>query len=315
MDEPRTYESIVQTIHGTPLVHLGRLIPTDHATVLLKCEFFNPMNSIKDRIALAMIEGGIASGQISPDTLIVEPTSGNTGIALAHVCAAQGYKLCLAMPESMSLERRKLLHSLGARLELTPAAEGMPGAIQRASQIHEATSDSWMPRQFENPENPAVHQKTTGPEIWKDTDGQVDMIIAGVGTGGTITGVTRHLRSMNKDIKAIAVEPEASPVLSGGRPAPHRIQGIGAGFIPANCDTSLIDSIETIGNDAAEYWARQLALKEGIFAGVSTGANVCAAARIAARPENKGKVLVTFACSFGERYLSTSMFDSCTTTI
>jgi len=309
----RVFGSIVETCFNTPLVRLRRLIPDDHAEVLVKCEFFNPMASVKDRIAEAMIAEAEADGTITDETTIIEPTSGNTGIALAFVCAARGYRLTLTMPESMSIERRALLASLGATLELTPAGDGMPGAVERARELVETTPGAWMPQQFENPANPAVHERTTGPEIWADTGGAIDVVVAGVGTGGTITGVTRHLRAMagpsGRTIEAIAVEPASSPVISGGRPAPHKIQGIGAGFVPGNLDTGLLDGIELVTNEDAFAWARRLAREEGIFGGISSGANVCAAARIAAKPEYRSRRIVTVACSFGERYLSTSLFE------
>jgi cysteine synthase A len=303
------YESIVDTCFNTPMVRLRRVVPKDHATVYVKCEFFNPMASVKDRIAAAMIGAAEKDGLLKKDTLIIEPTSGNTGIALAFVCACRGYRLQLTMPESMSMERRVLLRSLGAELVLTPAADGMPGAIRKAQELIASTPGSWMPQQFDNPANPRIHERTTGPEIWTDTGGKIDMLVAGVGTGGTITGVTRFIRPKNPDFKAIAVEPAASPVISGGRPAPHKIQGIGAGFIPKNLDTSLLNGIEQVTNEDAFAWARRLSVEEGIFAGISSGANVCAAARVAARPENKGKTIVTIAASFGERYLSTPLFE------
>ncbi|MFO0874283.1 MAG: cysteine synthase A [Phycisphaerales bacterium] len=304
-----TFESIVDTTFNTPMVRLRRVIPAGHATVFAKCEFFNPMASVKDRIASAMIEDAERTGALKPGMEIIEPTSGNTGIALAFVAAARSYKLTLCMPESMSMERRVLLRALGANLVLTPASEGMNGAIKRAEEMALGTKNAWMPQQFSNPANPAIHEKTTGPEIWQDTGGRIDCIVAGVGTGGTITGVTRHIRPLKPDFKAIAVEPTASPVLSGGRPAPHKIQGIGAGFVPKNCDTTLLDGIETVSNEEAYEWARRLAKEEGIFAGISSGANACAAARIAAKPEYKGKAIVTIMCSFGERYLSTPLFE------
>jgi cysteine synthase len=308
----QTYDSIAATVFNTPMVRLRRIVPP-HAHIYLKLEFFNPMASVKDRIAEAMISAAEREGVIGPgsDTLIVEPTSGNTGIALAFICACRGYRLRLTMPESMSMERRVLLRALGAELVLTPAADGMPGAVAKAQEIVDSTSGgaAWMPQQFDNPANPEIHEKTTGPEIWADTGGEIDMIVAGVGTGGTITGVTRHIRPMKPDFKAIAVEPAASPVISGGRPAPHKIQGIGAGFIPRNLDTSLVDGIELVTNEDAFEWARRLAKEEGIFAGISTGANVCAAVRVAEKSENKGKRIVTIGCSFGERYLSTPLFE------
>lgn len=310
MAHGRTYDSIVDTCFNTPMVRLRRIVPAEHATVYIKLEYFNPMASVKDRIAEAMIAVAEREGLIGPDSVIVEPTSGNTGIALAFVCADRGYRLKLTMPESMSMERRVLLRALGAELVLTPASDGMPGAVAAAERIVQNTPNAWMPQQFDNPANPDIHQKTTGPEIWEDTSGDIDIIVAGVGTGGTITGVTRHIRPLNPDFQAIAVEPASSPVISGGRPAPHKIQGIGAGFVPRNLDTSLLNGVELVTNDEAYHWAKRLAVEEGIFAGISSGANACAAARIAARPENKGKKIVTFACSFGERYLSTPLYES-----
>ncbi|MHC4319442.1 MAG: cysteine synthase A [Planctomycetota bacterium] len=309
MGHEKVYESIVDTCFNTPLVRLRRVVPQDHATVLVKCEFFNPMASVKDRIAEAMIAAAEREGTVNRDTHIIEPTSGNTGIALAFVCACRGYRLTLTMPESMSNERRVLLRALGASLVLTPATDGMVGALERAGELAAHDPNAWMPQQFENPANPGIHEKTTGPEIWRDTGGRADMIVAGVGTGGTITGVTRHLRGLNPDFQAIAVEPAASPVISGGRPAPHKIQGIGAGFIPGNLDQALLSGVETVSNEDAFAWARRLAREEGIFAGISSGANACAAARVAARPENRDKTIVTIMCSFGERYLSTPLFD------
>jgi cysteine synthase len=312
MSHATTYASIVDTTFNTPLVALGRLIPPGHATVLLKLEFFNPFASVKDRIGRSMIEEAEASGVLNRETKIIEPTSGNTGIALAFVAAAKGYELTLTMPESMSVERRGMLRALGAKLVLTPAGEGMKGAIAKARELADATPNSWIPQQFENPANPAIHEQTTGPEIWEDTQGRVDAIVAGVGTGGTITGVTRHVRPKNPGFQAIAVEPADSPVISGGRPGPHKIQGIGAGFIPKNLDTSLLNGVETVTNEEAFEWARRLAAVEGILGGISTGANVAAAARVAARPEYHGKTIVTIACSFGERYLSTPLYEDLT---
>lgn len=309
MPRQQTYSDIVHTTFDTPLVHLRRLIPSEHATVFLKLEFFNPFSSVKDRIGRAMIEAAEKAGIVSKDTEIIEPTSGNTGIALAFVAAAKHYKLTLTMPESMSLERRALLRALGANLVLTPAKEGMRGAINKAQELAAATSNSWIPQQFENPANPAVHERTTGREIWEDTAGRVDAVVAGVGTGGTITGITRFIRTKNPAFRAYAVEPADSPVISGGKPGPHKIQGIGAGFIPKNLDTSLLSGVETVTNDEAFTWARRLASEEGILGGISTGANVAAAARLAAKPENRGKIIVTVAASFGERYLSTPLFQ------
>jgi len=304
----RIYDDIVATTCNTPLVRLHRLAPKN-AVVLVKCEFFNPMASVKDRIGRAMIEAAEEARLIGPRTHIVEPTSGNTGIALAFVCASRGYKLTLTMPESMSLERRALLRALGANVVLTPASEGMKGAITRAAELVSSTPNSWMPQQFENPANPDVHERTTGPEIWADTDGKVDMIVAGVGTGGTITGVARYIKARKPEFAAIAVEPADSPVISGGKPGPHKIQGIGAGFIPRNLDTSLLSGTERVANDDAFAWARRAALEEGLFVGISSGAAICAACRVAARPENRGKTIVTVAASFGERYLSTPLFQ------
>lgn len=314
----RIYSNVVDCVGNTQLVRLNRVIPAGGAEVLLKLEFDNPLGSVKDRIGRAMIEDaerrGVirpkgAKGPDDPGTLIIEPTSGNTGIALAFVCAARGYRLTLTMPESMSLERRALLKHLGAGLVLTPAEKGMKGAIAKADELIASTPDAWMPQQFDNPANPAIHEATTGPEIWADCDGIVDAIVSGVGTGGTITGVTRFIRARNPNFKAIAVEPDGSPVISGGAPGLHKIQGIGAGFIPRNLDTTLLSGVERVTNDEAFEWSRRVAREEGILGGISTGANVCAAARIAAKPEFKGKRIVTVACSFGERYLSTALFQ------
>jgi cysteine synthase A len=309
MSRQRTYNNIVETTFDTPLVKLNRVVPAGAATVLLKIEFFNPYASVKDRIGRAMIETAEKAGILKPQTHIIEPTSGNTGIALAFIAAAKGYRLTLTMPESMSLERRALLRALGANLVLTPAKEGMRGAIAKAQELATVTPDSWIPQQFDNPANPEVHERTTGREIWEDTSGRVDAVVAGVGTGGTITGVTRYLRSKNPHVRAIAVEPADSPVISGGKSGPHKIQGIGAGFVPKNLDTSLLTSVETVSNEDAFAWARRLAHEEGILVGISSGANVAAAVRAAGLAENRGKVIVTFAPSFGERYLSTPLFN------
>jgi cysteine synthase A len=294
---------------------LNRLIPKDQATVLVKCEFFNPLSSVKDRIGAAMIEAGERDGKIDKDTVIVEPTSGNTGIALAFVCAAKGYKLILTMPESMSLERRRLLKALGAQVVLTPAADGMRGAINRAQEILKEHRKSFMPQQFENPANPEIHRKTTAEEIWTDTGGKVDILVAGVGTGGTITGVAEVIKQRKPSFKAIAVEPVTSPVIQQTmnhqplKPGKHKVQGIGAGFVPGNLHMPIVDEVVTITDDEAFEWARRLAKEEGIFGGISSGGNVAAAAKVAARPENKGKMIVTVMCSFGERYLSTPLFE------
>ncbi len=310
MPRARTYDSVALAIGDTPMVRINKLVPEGQATVFAKCEFFQPLNSVKDRIGVAMIEAAERDGILTPATHVIEPTSGNTGIALAFVCAAKGYHLTLTMPESMSLERRTLLRALGADLELTPAAKGMPGAIGRAAEMVEQDKSAWMPQQFENPANPAVHEATTGPEIWEDSGHNIDAIVAGVGTGGTITGVARYLKSKNPDFKVIAVEPKNSPVISGGNPGKHTIQGIGAGFVPKNLDTSLLDDVVKVDDSDAFEWGRQLAKQEGIMAGISSGANMWAAAQVAARPEFKGKRIVTIMCSLGERYLSTPLFNA-----
>ncbi len=308
MPRGKTYDNASAAIGDTPMIRIQRIVTPQQATVFAKCEFFQPLNSVKDRIGVAMIEAAERDGIIGPDTHIVEPTSGNTGIALAFVCAAKGYRLTLMMPESMSVERRALLRAMGAELELTPAAEGMPGAIQRAADLVQRGGNVWMPQQFENPANPDIHQSTTGPEIWEDSGHSIDAIVAGVGTGGTITGVARFIKPLNPDFQVIAVEPKNSPVISGGKPGKHRIQGIGAGFIPGNLDTSLIDEVITVDDDDAFAYGRRLAKEEGIVAGISSGANIWAAAQVAGRPEFRGKRIVTIMCSLGERYLSTPLF-------
>ncbi|MDA7878042.1 cysteine synthase A [bacterium] len=308
MPRDKTYSDATKAIGDTPMVQINRLSPTDGATVFAKCEFFQPLNSVKDRIGVAMIEAGERDGNINTDTHVIEPTSGNTGIALAFVCAAKGYQLTLTMPESMSVERRALLRAMGANLVLTPAGEGMKGAINRAAELVASTNNAYMPQQFENPANPAIHETTTGPEIWADSGQDIDAIVAGVGTGGTITGVTRFLKKQNPNFKAFAVEPKHSPVISGGDPGKHRIQGIGAGFVPKNLDTSVIDDVVQVDDEDAFEWGRRLAKEEGIVGGISSGANMWAAAQVAARPEMKGKKIVTIMCSLGERYLSTPLF-------
>ena len=302
-------DNITQLIGNTPLVRLDKLTQGLGAEVLAKLESFNPCSSVKDRIGLSMIEAAEQAGRIKQDTVLLEPTSGNTGIALAFVCAARGYSLTLTMPETMSIERRKLLKALGAELILTPGPEGMPGAIRRAEEL--ATSDSRyvIPQQFSNPANPEIHRKTTAEEIWKATEGKVDILVAGVGTGGTITGVAEVIKARKKSFQAIAVEPVGSPVLSGGKPGPHKIQGIGAGFVPEVLRTDLIDEIIQVEHEDAGVAARRLAREEGILAGISAGAALHAALQVAARPENKGKMIVFILCDTGERYLSTWLFE------
>ncbi|KAB7742625.1 cysteine synthase A [Parvibaculum sedimenti] len=307
----RTYDSIIETIGDTPLVRLNRLAKEAGAIadIFLKLEFFNPLASVKDRIGVAMIEALEAQGKIRPDTVIIEPTSGNTGIALAFVCAAKGYKLILCMPESMSIERRKMLALLGAQIELTPAEKGMKGAIARAEELMREHPNSVSPQQFDNPANPEIHRRTTAEEIWNDTHGKVDAVISGVGTGGTFTGIGSVLKARKPGFRMIAVEPEDSPVLSGGQPGPHKIQGIGAGFVPGNLDRTLIDEVITIGNETAFETARKAAKLEGIPCGISSGAAIAAAIEVGTRPEMKGKTIVAVIPSFAERYLSTALFD------
>jgi cysteine synthase len=313
------YNNIVETVGHTPLVRLNRVTDGAPATILLKCEFFNPLGSVKDRIGMSMIEDAEKRGILKQNTVIIEPTSGNTGIALAFVAAAKGYQLILTMPETMSLERRTLLAMLGARLVLTPGTEGMKGAIAKAEQLAKDTPHAWIPQQFENPSNPEIHRKTTAEEIWKDTDGKVDILVSAVGTGGTITGCCEVLKKRRPSFQAIAVEPKDSPVISQTiagqplKPGPHKIQGTGAGFIPKNLhlkdekgNPQIIECIQ-VTNDDSFAMARRLAKEEGILAGISTGANVWAAVQVARRPENKGKMIVTIACSTGERYLSTPL--------
>ena len=299
------YSDITKTVGHTPMVYLNRITEGMPGRVAVKLESRNPLYSVKDRIGVAMIEAAEAEGLIKPDTKLVEPTSGNTGIALAFAAAAKGLNLVLTMPESMSLERRRLLKVLGAELVLTPAEKGMPGAIAAAEQLVAETPNAIMLQQFENPANPAIHKATTAEEIWEDTDGQVDIFVAGVGTGGTITGVGSALKPRKEGLRAVAVEPISSPVISGGQPGPHKIQGIGAGFIPGNLDTELIDEVMQIDHEQAGDMARRLAKEEGILCGISAGGNVYAAVEQAARPENEGKLIVTVVCDTGERYLST----------
>lgn len=305
----KIYNDITKTIGHTPLVRLNRLAEGLKATVVLKLEFFNPLGSVKDRIGLAMIEAAEREGKIKPGTSIVEPTSGNTGIALAFVCASKGYSLTLVMPETMSIERRSLLLLLGAKVVLTPAAMGMPGAIAKARELVEKTPGAFMPGQFENSENPQVHRETTALEIWQDTDGTVDMVVAGVGTGGTLTGIGEVLKRKKPTLKMVAVEPTESPVISGEKPGPHKIQGIGAGFIPKNLNVSVIDHIEKVSSPEAVELARRLIKEEGIPVGISSGAAVAAALRQAEREENRGKLIVVIIPSYSERYLSTVLAE------
>lgn len=311
----KIYNNIVETVGRTPLVKLNTVTEGAGATIALKCEFFNPLGSVKDRIGMAMIEDAEKKGILKKGTVIVEPTSGNTGIALAFVAAAKGYKLILTMPETMSVERRTLLAMLGAKLVLTPGAEGMKGAIARAEQILAETPGGWMPQQFKNPANPAIHAATTAEEIWDDTAGAVDIFVSAVGTGGTCTGVAEVLKQRKPGVRIVAVEPKDSPVITQTRagepvkPGPHKIQGTGAGFVPDNLHLDAVDEVLTVSNDDAFAMARRLAKEEGILAGISSGANVHAALELARRPENKGKLIVTVACSTGERYLSTALAD------
>ena len=315
----RIYNNVVETVGRTPLVKLNKVTAGAEATVLLKCEFFNPLGSVKDRIGMAMIEDAERRGVLKKETVIIEPTSGNTGIALAFVAAAKGYKIILTMPETMSLERRTLLAMLGAKLVLTPGSEGMKGAISKAEQLAKETPNAWIPQQFDNPANPEIHRRTTAEEIWNDTDGKVDILISAVGTGGTITGCVEVIKARKPSFQAIAVEPKDSPVISQTlagqplKPGPHKIQGTGAGFVPKNLhlkgsngEPQIVECVQ-VSNDDAFAMARRLAKEEGLLVGISTGANVVAALEVAKRPANKGKMIVTFACSTGERYLSTPL--------
>ncbi|MGD8364074.1 MAG: cysteine synthase A [Desulfobacterales bacterium] len=303
------FSNIASTIGSTPLVRLNRMAEGLEAKIFAKLEFFNPLGTVKDRIAVSMINAAEREGLITPRTLIVEPTSGNTGIALAFVCAARNYRLCLTMPDTMSIERRKLLKHHGAQFVLTPGAEGMKGAIAKAEEILASEKDSYMPNQFANPANPRIHRETTAEEIWRDTEGRVDFLVAGVGTGGTITGISQVIKPRKPSFKAVAVEPTGSPVLSGGQKGPHKIQGIGAGFVPEVLDRSLLDDVVQVTNEDAFETARLLAKTEGILGGISSGAAVWAALKVAARPEARGKTIVAILASTGERYISTELFE------
>ena len=313
--EGRIFNDITETMGGTPLVRINRLFTKEQGTVLAKCEFFNPLSSVKDRIGVAMIEAGEKAGKIDRDTVIVEPTSGNTGIALAFVCAAKGYKLILTMPESMSIERRKLLKAMGAQVVLTPAADGMKGSINKAQEILKEHKKSFMPQQFDNPANPEIHKRTTAEEIWQDTNGAVDVLVAGVGTGGTITGVSEVIKPRKPSFRAVAVEPVASPVITQTKqgepvkPGRHKIQGIGAGFVPNNLHMNIVDEVVQVTDDEAFEWARKLHKTEGLFGGISSGGNVAAVAKLVERPEYRGKTIVVVLPSIGERYLSTPLFE------
>jgi len=301
-------KDVTELVGNTPLVRVNKLAEGCHAEIVLKLEFYNPLGSVKDRIGLAMIEAAEKSGRIGPDTIVLEPTSGNTGIALAFVCAGKGYPLTLVMPETMSVERRAILKALGADLVLTPGAKGMTGAVNKAMELANSDDRYFIPQQFENPANPEIHRHTTAEEIWRDTDGKVDILISGVGTGGTITGVADVIKKRKPAFKAIAVEPKNSPVLSGGQPGPHKIQGIGAGFIPAILDTDLIDEVIQVDDKEAMEYSRRMMREEGILAGISSGAALSAALQVGRRPENAGKLIVAIIPSTGERYLSTDLF-------
>jgi cysteine synthase A len=309
MPRGRIYSNITETVGDTPLIRLNRLGDGLPGRVVVKHEGFNPFNSVKDRIGYAMVNDAIESGRLRPGMVIVEPTSGNTGIGLAYVAASLGFRSIFIMPETMTVERRNMLRALGARVVLTEGPKGMKGAIARAEEIAGKLGErAWMPRQFDNPANPAIHYRTTGPEIWEDTGGAVDVFVSGIGTGGSITGAGRYLRERKPDVRIVAVEPAESPVLSGGAPSPHKQQGIGPGFVPGNLDTSIYDEVVTVTNDDAIATARRLAREEAIFAGISTGSITWAALQVAARPESEGKLIVSITCDFGERYLSNPVY-------
>ena len=305
----RIYEDITKTVGNTPLVRINRMTQGMEATVVAKLESFNPIGCVKERIGVSMIEDAEAKGLVNKDTVIIEPTSGNTGIGLAFVCAVKGYKLIIVMPETMSIERRKLMGIFGAELVLTPGSEGMSGAIKKAEELSAQMPNSFMPQQFKNPANPEIHRKTTAEEIWKDTDGKADILVSGVGTGGTITGIAEVIKSRKPSFHVVAVEPSASPILSGGKPVPHKIQGIGAGFVPDVLNTKIIDEVVRVENEDAIKTAQRLAREEGILAGISSGAATWAALEVAKRPENKGKLIVAILPDTGERYISTAMFE------
>jgi len=303
------YEDMTMTIGDTPLVRLNRITEGLGATVVAKLESFNPLGSVKDRIAVNMIDAAEEAGQIDEDTVIIEPTSGNTGVGLAFVCAARGYDLVLTMPDTMSQERRRLLKAFGAELILTPGEKGMPGAVTKAEELAEGNPRTFIPQQFQNPANPEIHRRTTAEEIWRDTDGEVDILVVGVGTGGTITGVSEALKSRKESFRSVAVEPAGSPILSGGESGPHKIQGIGAGFVPQVLDVDVIDEVVRVTDEEAAAMARRLAREEGILAGISSGAAAAAALEVAARPENAGRLIVVILPDTGERYLSTGLFN------
>ena len=305
----RIYEDITKTVGNTPLVRINRMTQGMEATVVAKLESFNPIGCVKERIGVSMIEDAEAKGLVNKDTVIIEPTSGNTGIGLAFVCAVKGYKLIIVMPETMSIERRKLMGIFGAELVLTPGSEGMSGAIKKAEELSAQMPNSFMPQQFKNPANPEIHRKTTAEEIWKDTDGKADILVSGVGTGGTITGIAEVIKSRKPSFHVVAVEPSASPILSGGKHGPHKIQGIGAGFVPDVLNTKIIDEVVRVENEDAIKTAQRLAREEGILAGISSGAATWAALEVAKRPENKGKLIVVILPDTGERYISTAMFE------